>query len=179
MRRPRRGAGNESPTARACSVPVTASGAGADSVVRRGRHDERMDDTTRAPRTTTSGSDTRPARTLDRAFAVVDLETEAASLLAEPEWTERDRNTRTLFTGGGLRIALTALRRDASIGDDATNDSLAIQVLRGRVRIEGEIEPRDVTAGELLALERPQSWRVRAIDESLVLLTSALDEPGR
>jgi quercetin dioxygenase-like cupin family protein len=144
-----------------------------------------MDDTTRLDgmarprRTTTSGSDTRGARTIDRAVAVVDLETEAAALLGEPEWTDGDRNTRTVFTGDGLRIALMALRRDASIGDDATNDTLAVQVLRGRVRVEGEIEPRDVTAGELLALERPQSWRVRAIDESLVLLTSALAEPAR
>jgi quercetin dioxygenase-like cupin family protein len=146
-----------------------------------GRMDDstRVDGTTRARRTTTSGSDTRAARILDRAFAVVDLETEAVALLGEPEWTDGDRNTRTVFTGDGLRIALMGLRRDASIGDDATNDTLAIQVLRGRVRVEGEIEPRDVTAGELLALERPQSWRVRAIDESLILLTSALDEPTR
>lgn len=137
-----------------------------------------MNDTTQsAPRGGTSGSDTRPARTLDRALGVVDLEAEAASLLEEPEWAEGDRNTRTLLAADGMRVALMALRPGASIGDDATNDSLAIQVLRGRVRVESEMEPRDVTAGELLALERPQSWRVAAVDESLVLLTSALHDP--
>jgi quercetin dioxygenase-like cupin family protein len=128
------------------------------------------------PRTTTSGSDTRPSRTLERALGVVDLEAEAASLLEEPEWTDGDRNTRTLLTGDRMRVALMALRPDASIGDDSTDDTLTIQVLRGRVRVETEMDPRDVTAGELLSLERPQGWDVRAIDESLLVLTTALGD---
>jgi len=125
-------------------------------------------------RTTTSGSDTRPARTVARALGVVDLEAEASTLLDEPEWTDGDRNTRTLLAADGMRIALMALRPGASIGDDATNDTLSVQVLRGRVRVEGEMEPRDVTAGELLALDRPQSWRLVADDASLLVLTTAL-----
>jgi quercetin dioxygenase-like cupin family protein len=129
------------------------------------------------PRTTTSGSDTRDARTLDRALTVVDLEVESASLLGEPEWTGGDRNTQTVLASDGMRIALTALRGGASLGDEATNDTLAIHVLRGRVRLEGEMDPRDLTAGELVALVRPQEWRVRAIDESLLLITTALAEP--
>jgi len=133
-----------------------------------------MDERNERIRTTTSGSDTRPARTLDRAIGVVDLDAETAKLLAEPEWTGGDRNTRTLLAEDRLRIALVALRRGAALGDDSTNDTLALQVIRGRVRVESEAEPRDVTAGELLALQKPQSWRVVAVDESLILLTSAL-----
>jgi quercetin dioxygenase-like cupin family protein len=130
-------------------------------------------------RTTTSGSDTRPARTIDRAFGVVDLEAETATLLDEPEWADGDRNTRTLLTGDRMRIALTALRTGAALGDDSTNDMLSIQVLRGRVTVESEMEPRDVTAGGLMTLLRPESWRVRATDDAILLLTTALGaSPG-
>jgi quercetin dioxygenase-like cupin family protein len=138
-----------------------------------------MDETTdrSARRTTTSGSDTRPARSLDGAH-VADLASEANTLLEEREWTDGDRNTRTLLAGDGMRVALIALRRDAAIGDDATNDSLVVQVLRGSVRVEGVGDTRELSAGALLALDRPRSWRVRAADESLLLLTTALGDPG-
>lgn len=129
-------------------------------------------------RTTTSGSDTRPARMLERALDVVDIEVEAASLLGEPEWTEGDRNTRTLVATDQIRIALVALRGGASIGDDSTNDSLVLQVLRGRLQAEGEFDPRDIIAGEILVLERPQAWRVRALEDSIVVLTTALGAPS-
>ncbi|HET7028458.1 MAG TPA: hypothetical protein VFI28_12260 [Candidatus Limnocylindrales bacterium] len=138
-----------------------------------------MNDRSDRPRSTTSGSDTRPARTIDRALGLVDLEAEAGTLLEEPEWVRGDRNTRTLLTGDRMRVALVALRPGAALGDDATDDMLAIQVLRGRVRVEGEMEPRDVTAGQLLTLVEPQSWSVRAVDEALLLLTTALaDSPA-
>ncbi|HEY3524293.1 MAG TPA: hypothetical protein VGK63_11380 [Candidatus Limnocylindrales bacterium] len=139
-----------------------------------------MNDHTETPaRSTTSGSDTRPARMIDRAMGIVDLEVEAASLLGEPEWTEGDRNTRTLLVADGLRIALVALRGGASIGDDSTDDTLALEVVRGRIEVEGEIEPRDLRPRELLVLERPRSWRVRALEESLILLTTTGGASGR
>jgi quercetin dioxygenase-like cupin family protein len=129
-------------------------------------------DTTR--RTSTSGSSTRPARTLERSLDVIDLEVEAAALLGEPEWTDGDRNTRTLVATDSTRIALVALRGGASIGDDATDDSLALHVLRGRLQAEGEFDPRDLVAGEILVLDRPEGWRVRALEPSLIVLTTSL-----
>ncbi len=126
------------------------------------------------PKAATSGSDTRPSRMLDRAVGVVDLEVEVESLFAEPEWGDGDRNTRTVASTDHVRVAVIALRSGASVGDDATDDTLVFQVLRGRVRIEGEIEPRDVTADELLTLDRPRQWRVSALEESVLLLTTAL-----
>jgi hypothetical protein len=136
-----------------------------------------MDETTDrgAGRTTTSGSDTRPARSLDDSL-VTDLTSEAGTLLEEPEWTDGDRNTRTLLAGDRMRVALIALRRDAAIGDDATDDSLVVQVLRGAVSVDGTGERRQLGSGALLVLDRPRSWRLRAIDESLLLLTTALGD---
>jgi len=132
------------------------------------------DATTRPARTTTSGSDTRPPRAIDRAMGIVDLDVEAASLLGEPEWTDGDRNTRTLLASDHLRLALVALRGGASIGDDATDDTLLLEVIRGRIQLEGEIERRDLGPREVLVLDSPRSWRVRALEESLVLLTTSL-----
>ena len=121
----------------------------------------------------TSGSDTRPPRPLLRPVRI-DLDDEAQSLRAEPEWQTTDRNSRTVATTDRMRIVLTALRRGAEIGNAAVDDTLAIQVLDGRVTAEVDgvavnLDPRGLTT-----IEGPSSWRVRAEADSLILLTSAM-----
>jgi quercetin dioxygenase-like cupin family protein len=133
-----------------------------------------MDDRSEPPpRSTTTGSDTRPARTLDRRVAAFELDAEARSLTEEPEWTDGDRNTRTLLASDGMRVALTALRAGASLGDERTNDSLTLHVLRGRLRVD-EAAGADLGAGSVIALAEPSGWKATAVEDSVVLVTTAL-----
>jgi quercetin dioxygenase-like cupin family protein len=121
----------------------------------------------------TSGSDSRPGRDL-RAPQVVDLMAEAQALFDEPEWADRDRNSRTVTTSERMRVTITALRAGAELGDDETNDTLAVHALRGRARLELAGESADLAEGQLVTVAPPGPWRLRADEDSLFLLTVAL-----
>ena len=126
--------------------------------------------------TATSGSDTRPAREL-RQPLVLDVASEAQSLWDEPEWADRDRNSRTVATTERLRITLTALRAGAEIGTDATDDTLAIQAIRGAARVEADGSSLSLAAGQLATIAEPGSWRIRAEEDTVLLLTVGLASP--
>jgi quercetin dioxygenase-like cupin family protein len=124
-------------------------------------------------RPVTSGSETRPPRPLRRPL-VVDLAQEAASLFDEPEWQAGDRNSRTVATSDRLRITVTALRAGAELGSEESDDTLAVQVLRGRVELSVDGDNVELSEGRLAAIEEPRDWRLRAYDDALILLTVGL-----
>lgn len=125
------------------------------------------------PKPVTSGSDTRPPRPLRRPV-LVDVGEEASTLLEEPEWTSGDRNSRTLATTDRLRIVLTALRAGAEMSSEESNDTLAVQALRGRLEVRVEGIDLELEAGQLATAEEPREWRVRAATDALLLLTVGL-----
>ena len=125
------------------------------------------------PKPVTTGSDTRPPRPLRRPV-IVDVGDEAVTLLEEPEWTSGDRNSRTLATSDRLRIVLTALRSGAELGNEESNDTLAVQTLRGRLHLTVDGMDLDLEPGQLATVEEPREWRVRATTDALLLLTVGL-----
>lgn len=125
----------------------------------------------------TSGTSSRPGRDLTQPL-VLDLAAEAGTLFEEPEWAERDRNSRTIASSDGLRITLTALRRGAEIGSEGTNDTLAVQVLRGSVGVDLGGGRMDLRQGQLATMGQPGRWRIEAADDALLLLTVSLGPTG-
>ena len=121
----------------------------------------------------TSGSDSRSARDLADPL-VLDIAAEAGTLFDEREWAERDRNSRTIATTERMRITVTALRSGAELGSEGTDDTLAVQVLRGAVGLEVDARSVDLRAGQLATVSNPGHWRLRATDDCLLLLTVAL-----
>lgn len=121
----------------------------------------------------TSGSDTRPSRDL-AGPVVIDVAEEARTLFDEPEWADRDRNSRTIATTPRMRVTLTALRSGARMGSNATDDTMTVQVLRGSVSLTGGRAPAELVTGELATLEQPAGWELSATDDALLLLTVAL-----
>jgi quercetin dioxygenase-like cupin family protein len=126
-------------------------------------------------RPVTSGSDSRPARPLLRPV-LVDLEREVASLLEEPEWADRDRNSRTVATTDRMRIVVTALRAGAELGSRDFDDTLAVQALHGALRLTIDGAETDLQTGQLATVEEPGEWGMRATSDAVVLLTVALGE---
>jgi quercetin dioxygenase-like cupin family protein len=123
-----------------------------------------------AAKPVTSGSDTRPARPLRRPL-IVDIGQEAATLFDEPEWRSGDRNSRTVATSDRLRVTLTALRTGATLGSEESNDTLAVQVLRGRLELQVDGNDVELGDGQLATVEDPRDWRLRAATDALVMIT--------
>jgi hypothetical protein len=128
-------------------------------------------------RAVTTGTDTRPPRPI-RDPVLVDLEREAASLLDEPEWADRDRNSRTVATTDRMRLTLTALRAGAELGNRESDDTLAVQALRGDVRVTIDGVDVDLHAWQLATIENPSDWTLRATSDAVILLTVALARRG-
>jgi hypothetical protein len=122
----------------------------------------------------TSGTQERPSRDLAEPV-VIDLAAESGTLFDEPQWNERDRNSRTVSTTERMRVTLTALRGGAELGNEGTSDTLAVQVLRGRVALELAGRSLDLGTGQLATASQPGGWRLRANEDALLLLTVALD----
>jgi hypothetical protein len=122
----------------------------------------------------TSGTQERPSRDLAEPV-VIDLAGEAGTLFDEPQWSDRDRNSRTVSTTERMRVTLTALRSGAELGNEGTDDTLAVQVLRGSVSLDLGGRELRLGTGQLATASQPGGWRLRADEDALLLLTVALD----
>lgn len=122
---------------------------------------------------TTSGTDHagRPSRTLAPELAVLDIGAEGVALLAEPEWTGGDRNSKTLLKSDGLRVVLTALRAGAVMDNDDPDEAITIQALQGTVTVRAGAEEATVGTGQLVSLGGGSAWRITASSDSLFLLS--------
>jgi quercetin dioxygenase-like cupin family protein len=104
-------------------------------------------------------------------LTILDIGAEGVGLLAEPEWTGGDRNSRTLFKADTLRIVLTALRAGAVMQNEDPDETVAIQPLQGEVAVRVGSQAIPVRSGALVCVGEGQPWEVRASADSLFLLT--------
>ena len=105
------------------------------------------------------------------ALVLVDIGAEGVALLTEPQWTDGDRNSQTLFKADTLRIVLTALRAGAVMQNEDPDESVAVQPLQGEIAVR--VGSQDIPArnGELVCVGGGDPWEVRASADSLFLLT--------
>ncbi len=100
------------------------------------------------------------------------LADEVARLQGEQGWTAGKRAI-TLAKQGGLRVVLIALRAGAALDEHLAAGALTLQVLEGRVGFDAGAETRALLPRELLVIEPGLPHDVRALDESVFLLTLA------
>jgi quercetin dioxygenase-like cupin family protein len=110
---------------------------------------------------------------------VVDLGRAARELMAEPAWSTSDRNAETVATTDRMRITLTAVKAGAELGSEMTDDTLAVHCLEGQVAVVIDAAEATLGPGQLATIEEPRGWRLTALADSLLLLTSALGSTGR
>ena len=104
------------------------------------------------------------------ALALVDIGAEGVALLTEPQWTDGDRNSRTLFKADTLRIVLTALRAGAVMQNADPDESVGIQPVQGEIAVRVGSQEIPARSGELVCVGRGEPWEVRASADSLFLL---------
>jgi quercetin dioxygenase-like cupin family protein len=104
------------------------------------------------------------------ALSVLDVGGEGVALLTAAEWTDGDRNSRTLFKADTLRIVLTALRANAEMRNEDPDEAVAIQPLQGELSVRVGNQEIPATTGQLVCVGEGETWEVRASADSLLLL---------
>lgn len=84
---------------------------------------------------------------------------------------------RTLAKHDDLRVVVIALRAGARIPEHKTDGRVAIQTVRGHLRVRAQGQIVDLPAGSVLALDRGLPHDVEAVEDSGLLLTIAWPGP--
>ena len=118
-------------------------------------------------------TDLRPdgRRVIDAPLVSIDIPEFIKQLKTEVTWQTNDRNAITVFKTNGLRIVLIALHEEAVMQDHATDGIISVQVLEGQINFSTDKESKILKQGEMIALHSGLSHSVKAIKESVFLLT--------
>lgn len=120
----------------------------------------------------------RPAgnRVIDAPVVTADIDERVQQLKSEEAWQKNNRNSITLFKTEGYSIVLAALREAATVTDNITDGILSVQVLEGSIEITTEEGIDKAGKGELVVIHRTQQHTVKAVAESLLLLSVTGDK---
>jgi quercetin dioxygenase-like cupin family protein len=100
--------------------------------------------------------------------------TRLARLKAKPEWPSVDRLAVSLIKDDALNILLMVLKQGARLAEHRTKGPIAVHVLSGLVRFSAGTECAELSAGNIAALDRDVVHELQALEESVVLLITAI-----
>ena len=114
----------------------------------------------------------RPSPGAMLSFRIAD---EAESLKAKPEWATANRIAASLVKDDALNILLMVLKEGARLPEHRTKGPIAVQVVSGSVRFSASNDNIELRAGAIAALDRNVVHELEALEESVVLLTTAIE----
>lgn len=109
------------------------------------------------------------------AFLPVDISAQIENLRRENYW-QIGRNSKTLAKYDDFRIVLTALRAKTRIQEHHTFGRIAVQTVRGHLKMHAGGQVFDLPEGHMLVLDRGMAHDVEAVEDSAFLLTIAWPE---
>ena len=98
------------------------------------------------------------------------LPQEIASLHGEIEYSRDNHNARTLIKHSDFRLVLVSLKAGAHLPRAQTDQHIALQPLRGHLRVHMRDEVVNVHSDQLLSLDRDLPYSVEAVEDSDILL---------
>lgn len=118
-------------------------------------------------------TDLRPdgARLMDAPLVSMDIPEFIRQLKAEATWQTSDRNAITVFKTNGMCIVLIALHEEALMKRHTAEGIISVQVLEGEINFSTDKESLIVRQGNMVALHEGLPHSVKAIKESVFLLT--------
>lgn len=117
----------------------------------------------------------QPLRPTAGAMLTLNPLEEAARLKTKPEWASLERLAVSLVKDDALNILLMVLKPGARLAEHRTKGPIAVQVLSGRVRFATDHDSADLSPGTVAALDRDVAHQLEALEESVVLLTTAIE----
>ena len=118
-------------------------------------------------------TDLRPDgdRLLDAPLVSMDIPEFIQQIKTETTWTNSDRNAITVFKTNGLRIVLVALHENAVMKKHTAAGIISVQVLEGEINFSTDKQSLVMKTGQIIALHKEIPHSVKAIQESVFLLT--------
>jgi len=110
-------------------------------------------------------------RTVDAALVSIDLKKFISQIKSEPAWFNGVRNAITVFKSDHLRLVLIALHKDAELPRHTADGMISVQLLEGCVAFGTDDEVSTLKTGQLVTLHKNIPHHVKAIEESVFLLT--------
>jgi quercetin dioxygenase-like cupin family protein len=104
----------------------------------------------------------------------LDIMDEAARLKAKPEWSSVNRLAVSLVKDDALNILLMVLKKGARLAEHRTKGPIAVHVLSVSVRFSAGSKYAELSSGSIAALDREVVHEVEALEESIVLLITAI-----
>ena len=121
----------------------------------------------------TTGTNERDSRPLMDRLMVFNLATEIESLRSEYQWTENDKNSRTLAKDVDFRVLLSVLHTGAALDEEDGDARASIHVVEGSAQLDVAGEVTELSTGQLAVVNAGQPWVLRATSDCAVLLTLA------
>lgn len=106
------------------------------------------------------------------AFAIPE---EIERLRNEPEWAAGRRSSITIVKSSNLSIVLMAIPRGATLPRHQVEGPITLQVVSGTIQLGVAGNPRKLTAGSVIALDKAIPHDVEALEDSDLLLTIVKD----
>ena len=121
----------------------------------------------------TSGTSERDSRPLMDRLLVFNLAEEIEALRAEYQWTENDKNSRTLAKDVDFRVLLTVLHTGGALDEEDGDARTSVHVVEGSAQLELAGEVTALATGQVAVVNAGQAWVLRATSDCAVLLTLA------
>ncbi len=110
-------------------------------------------------------------RVIDAAFVSIDLPLYMSQIKEETSWKDGKRNAITVFKTNGLRILLIALHEGSEMARHTADGIISVQVLEGKIQFNTDQQSVELDKGRMLALHERIPHSVKAIQETIFLLT--------
>ena len=108
------------------------------------------------------------------AMVSITIADEIARLKGKPEWSSEDRLAVSLVKDGALNVLLMVLKPKAHLKEHRTRGPITVHVLSGAIRFATGVEQATLAAGSIVALDRDVLHSLEALEESALLLTTAI-----
>ena len=115
-------------------------------------------------------------RLLDAPLVSMDIPAFIKKIKDEPAWKNRDRNAMTIYKTNGLRMVLIALHKDADLTRHTAEGVISLQVLEGKILFNTDDQSVEVEKDQAIALHKGLPHSVKAVKESVFLLTLTTSE---
>jgi quercetin dioxygenase-like cupin family protein len=108
------------------------------------------------------------------AMVMVSIPNEVARLKEGVQWKSGDRHAVSIVKDHPLNVLLMVLKKGAKLHEHHAKGPIALQVVSGSIRFRA-VKECLVSAGELIGLDRNVPHSVEALEESAIILITAID----